>query len=92
MLCKWEYMQSSKSNGSCSTFPGKREQQKKHPKKQMKDWSTFMGLTLESPLGTSAGVTCISLLISALLRSFLKSDLLFSYVSVKCQLLWGLGA
>lgn len=50
---------------------------KKHPKKQMKDWSTFMGLTLENPLGTSAGATCIFLLISVLLRSFLKPDLLF---------------
>lgn len=49
---------------------------KNHPKKQMKGWSTLMGLTLESPLGTSAGATCIFLLISALLRSFLKPDLL----------------
>lgn len=50
---------------------------KNHPKIQMEDWSTFMGLTLENPLGTSAGVTCVFLLISALLRSFLKPDLLF---------------
>lgn len=52
-------------------------QQKKHPKKQMKDWSTFMGLTLENPLGTSDGATCIFPLISALLRDFVAPDLLF---------------
>lgn len=88
-LYKWDYVQSGNSNGSYSTFPGKRRQQKN--KKGMKDWSTFTGLTLENPLGASAGATCIFLLISALLRRFLKPDLLF-LVSVKCQLLWGLSA
>lgn len=43
----------------------------------MKDWSTFMGLTLENPLGTSDGATCIFLLISAPLRDFVTPDLLF---------------
>lgn len=84
-------MQSGNSNGS-STFPGKRGQQKNALGKRWRAGSTFMGLTLENPLGTSAGATWIFLLIGALLRRFLETDVLFSYVSVKCQLLWALGA
>lgn len=58
-------------------FLGREGSKKSTLKKPMKDWSTFTGLTLESPLGTSAGATCIFLLISAVLRSFLKAQLLF---------------